>query len=534
METRREFLRTGAALAAGLAFPACARKRPPLRGRIVGQSDARGHLLRAGGPVAGVARREELPLAILGGGIAGLSAAWRLARAGVEEFALLELEDECGGTSIGGANEVSAFPWGAHYLPVPERGQRAVCELLAELGLARGFAPDGRLCVPETALVRDPKERIFFSGAWSEGLFCVDGADARDLGQLQRFEERVRGLAARRGPDGKRWFALPLAHSSQDPEALALDELSMAQWLEREGLDSPRLRWYVEYACRDDFGCSLSGTSAWAGLHYFAARLSESGREPAEFLAWPEGNAFLARALARAAQGRVRTGQVVLAIEPRGERVLVRVLDASTQALCEYSCARVICALPRFVARRLLSGLPELGFAMSPWVVANLTLRERPGSRGFPLAWDNVLRESESLGYVVATHQQDRTDARSVWTWYRPFVAADARAARESVLAASWEDWRDAVLGDLERAHEGLADCVETLDVWRWGHAMVRPEPGFVWSAARRAAARPAGRVHFAHTDLSAMALFEEAQWHGVRAAEEVLAARGASFESWL
>jgi hypothetical protein len=62
----------------------------------------------------------------------------------------------------------------------------------------------------------------------------------------------------------------------------------------------------------------------------------------------------------------------------------------------------------------------------------------------------------------------------------------------------------------------------------RWGHAMIRPRPGFVWGGARRAAARPYRAVHFANSDLSGVGLFEEAFYHGVRAAEEVLAARGA------
>ncbi len=382
--------------------------------------------------------------------------------------------------------------------------------------------------------MRDPKERLFFAGAWSEGLFCVDGASARDLEQLRRFEERMRAFAARRDARGRRWFALPMETSAQDPEALALDGISMAQWLAREGFDSPRLCWYVEYACRDDFGCTLANTSAWAGVHYFAARLTDRGHDPADFLTWPEGNAFLVRHLAGLAGSRARCGQLVLGIEPGPQRVLVRVLDVASGTLLELSAAHVICALPRFVARKLLPELGSEGFETSPWVVANLTLREAPASRGFPRCWDNVLVESESLGYVVATHQQDRTDARSVWTWYRPFPGVDARAERERVLAARWEDWRDEVLRDLERAHEGLAGCVESIDVWRWGHAMVRPVPGFVWGRARREAALSRGRVHFAHTDLSAMALFEEAQWHGVRAAQEVLAADGRAFESWL
>ncbi len=40
--------------------------------------------------------------------------------------------------------------------------------------------------------------------------------------------------------------------------------------------------------------------------------------------------------------------------------------------------------------------------------------------------------------------------------------------------------------------------------------------------------------MHFAHSDLSGVALFEEAFYHGLRAAEEVLTARDQPFESLL
>jgi hypothetical protein len=56
----------------------------------------------------------------------------------------------------------------------------------------------------------------------------------------------------------------------------------------------------------------------------------------------------------------------------------------------------------------------------------------------------------------------------------------------------------------------------------RWGHAMVQPRVGFVFGPSRRKAALPVGRLFFAHSDLSGLALFEEALHHGVRAAEEV------------
>jgi hypothetical protein len=56
---------------------------------------------------------------------------------------------------------------------------------------------------------------------------------------------------------------------------------------------------------------------------------------------------------------------------------------------------------------------------------------------------------------------------------------------------------------------------------------MIRPRPNFIWGGARAAAQKPFRGIHFAHTDLSGIALFEEAFDHGIRAAEEVLASRG-------
>ena len=58
---------------------------------------------------------------------------------------------------------------------------------------------------------------------------------------------------------------------------------------------------------------------------------------------------------------------------------------------------------------------------------------------------------------------------------------------------------------------------VDRLDVMRWGHAMIQPRPGFLWGAARKAAAQPYRGIHFGNTDLSGVALLEEAFYHGLR-----------------
>jgi hypothetical protein len=64
---------------------------------------------------------------------------------------------------------------------------------------------------------------------------------------------------------------------------------------------------------------------------------------------------------------------------------------------------------------------------------------------------------------------------------------------------------------------------------------MVRPTPGFMWGPARFAAQESLGdTLHFAHSDLGGMALFEEANWFGVKAAEKALTGLGRAGSSWL
>jgi phytoene dehydrogenase-like protein len=529
--SRRELFR--ACLGAGVAAAAC--RRPPavrFEGDLLGQSATRGHRVRDGFRPPPV-RRERVGVVILGAGASGLSAAWRLQRRGFSDFTVLELEDRPGGTSRSGENAVSAFPWGAHYVPTPLEASSDLAVLLREMQVIEGVDDEGRPVVGEQFLCRAPQERLFFGGAWSEGLYPRYGATKEDLRQLRAFEAEMEAFVGARDGRGRRVFMLPTVAAGSTPEIDALDRLSVAEWLDRRGYTSPRLRWYVEYACRDDYGCRLETTSAWAGAFYFASRVERPGERAAELVTWPEGNGALVAHLTRAAGPRLRTGVVVTDVLPRPDGVTVHAWDTAHEQPFAVEADHAIFALPQLLARHLVAPwrehpLPHLSaFDHSPWVVANLTLRGRPAERSFPSAWDNVLHDSRSLGYVVATHQAGRDHGRTVWTWYLPLTDESPRAAREVLLSADWKHWAEVVLADLRPAHPDLESLVERLDVWRWGHAMVRPTPGLLRGGALDAARRPLGRLHFAHTDLSGMALFEEAQAWGVRAADAVLATRG-------
>src|SRR5688572_21681636 len=178
---RREIL--AAFLGLPVAFAACRRTAvPPLpAGEIVGASDVFGHRLRDSQPIeVSTDAWEHVPVVIVGGGVAGLTAAWRLLKSGFEDFVLLELENAPGGTSRSGSNRFISFPWGAHYIPAPMKENRALVSLLDEVGVIEGRDKDGEPIIGEQFLCRDPEERVFYKGRWYEGLYLHAGETEDD------------------------------------------------------------------------------------------------------------------------------------------------------------------------------------------------------------------------------------------------------------------------------------------------------------------------------------------------------------------
>lgn len=598
--SRRELLQMlwGLPLAAGCRMQRRA-PRLPLAGELVGPSAARGHLLRdfATQPAPAPKRWIDTGVVIVGGGIAGLSAAWRLAERGQRDFVLLELESEVGGTACSSATQVTPFPWGAHYLPSPDRVNVDLLRLLEQVGAVDAYSASGEPIFAEQHLCRDPQERLFYKGRWYEGLYLQAGATAADRQQLDRFQLEIARWAAFRDDRARPAFALPTSRCSDDPALVELDRLSIDDWLDARKFTSSRLRWWVDYACRDDYGLRSADTSAWAGLFYFAARTaadaqatrflapgtkgsdSEPPGAPAAaataddsarpLLTWPEGNGRLVARLRETALTNIVTGALVVDVRSTGDPLAADEAPATAAVLggsrlapgasgsgagpasrtgatlalrpCEvialdaagqpvgYRADAVIFAAPQYVARHVVRALrvsrPAYldAFDYGPWLVANLHLRARPREASFPMAWDNVLYDSLGLGYVVATHQRGPEFGPTVLTYYYPFCERPAHEARELLWQMDWRDCAELCLTDLRIAHPDLDTLVERLDVYRWGHAMIRPRPGFIWGA-RRAAAQRCGPIHFANTDLSGMALFEEAFDRGIRAADDVLA----------
>jgi hypothetical protein len=542
---RREFIQVSSALAGLSLLSAACSPAKPIPGEIIGASSSVGHLLRDnkfGEPVSGFA----CEVAIIGGGISGLSAARWLKKHGINDITVLDLEQHVGGNAASGRNEVSAYPWGAHYIPTPNNDLPEYLEFLEEAGVITGHDDKGLPVYNDYYLCFDPQERLFINGSWQDGLIPRQGLPASDQSEITRFLHDMEGFRQALGSDGRPAFSIPVDTSSKDPVFTALDNRTLLVWLQENNYHSTYLHWYVNYCTRDDFGTTADTISAWTGIHYFACRKGiGSNARHYDVLTWPEGNGFLVSQLRQTIEACLKPNALAVKIAPRSEVAAhsdtadsnmdhedmeVRYYDTATRQLKAIWPKHIILAVPQFVANRLLPVTPERQAIVgtmhyTPWMVANLTVTHPADRRGSPLSWDNVIFDSPSLGYVEATHQQlAQLKDRKVLTYYYPLTGEDPVTARKKALQRSHGEWTELILADLKKVHPDIESTTQRIDIMLWGHAMAQPRPGWIHGGNRQLLQQSFNaNIHFAHTDLAGISIFEEGFYQGIKAANKIL-----------
>ena len=563
MLPRRQFCIAGAGVVATLAGCRADDDTAHIAGGFTGIQVERGHWMRdslqSGRAQPSPTRTFKTRVLIAGGGVAGLAAARALRLQGMDDFALLELEDSAGGNSRAGQIGGIACPQGAHYLPLPSDDAPEVQDLLEELGLRTRVA--GRWQYDERHLCHSPQERLFFNGEWQDGLLPLNGVGPDTLAQYQKFAALVaQARSATRWP-------LPVQNGALAPVQSALVAITFDKYLDQNGLSDAHLRWYLNYCCSDEYGAGIATVSAWAGIHYFASRHGfhapgTEGLEREGLLTWPEGNAWLTQRMAAPLGERLHTGRVVLRITSAKHGVEVDAFNTATQSMERWQAEQVVVALPVFVAARVVQNPPEFlrqaaaQVVYAPWLVANIhldrPLHDRPGAAP---SWDNVLygekgggevdgaqggtagepHGSTSLGYVDATHQNlQALPGPTVLTHYRALgdVAGGPSAGRKLLLNQPWSTWRNTILAELAIAHPDLAAKATRMDITRYGHAMAIPLPqangqiglkppsnnnNALSIKERNGQGHPQrsvlswDRLRFAHSDWAGYSVFEEA-----------------------
>ena len=546
---RRQLMATGlgAAWATIACQPAGQSANSHIGGGFTGAQLDRGHWMRdrlqSGKDWPQPSSVFKTRVVITGGGVAGLAAARALRQQGIDDFALLELEDVPGGNSRAGQLGGLACPLGAHYLPLPSDDAPEVQDLLEELGVRTRVA--GRWQYDERHLCHSPQERLFFDGEWQEGLLPMQGVGADTLAQYQRFATLVEQARTT-----TRW-TIPIQNGPPALVQSGLAAITFIAYLDQNGLNDAHLRWYLDYCCRDDYGAGIATVSAWAGIHYFASRHGfhvpggESG-EREGLLTWPEGNAWLTRQLATPLGERLHTGRVVVRIAHTQHGVEVDAFNTANQTLERWQAQRAVVALPVFVAAHVVQNPPDFlrqaarRVVYAPWLVANIhlasALHDRPGA---PPSWDNVLYDSVKttpgaaghggLGYVDASHQRLQAQpGATVLTHYRALGDYAGNVGRAVLLTRPWAAWRDEILAELSLAHPDLVAKATAVDITRYGHAMAIPVPQAngqigLWppsnmrkqlSKIERYPPRQVlawERLRFAHSDWAGYSVFEEA-----------------------
>jgi glycine/D-amino acid oxidase-like deaminating enzyme len=530
---RRTFLAAGAAAAALGSTAYWRLETLPVVVDYPGR--ALGHWLRdrPSDEVSAPTLRAEV--VIVGSGIAALTAAWKLSKEGVRDIVLIEGPEAFGNAAAVSAHGL-AYPTGAHYLPLPSLESLHVREMLYDLKVILADPFGERPYYDERYLLHAPSERVMFQNAWQDGYLPVDSVPASERDQHVTFFRRIEALAALRGADARRGFTVPIELASQDEQFLRLDRMTFTTWLDEQNFTAPTLRWYLDYCCRDDYGRSAGEISAYAGLHYFAARVGlAQNAERGAVLTWPEGTSALARGLLAKADlsaERVLKG-VALSIAGEGNGVRVAGVRHSGDAPGEafvVSARDAIIAMPLYVAKHVVKGLSTLGYEASlheppyaPWLVSNFIMHAFPEEQsGSALAWDNVVYGSHELGYVVSTHQdirQSRPD-KTAFSAYSALADMTPDAGRRWLDTASASDLVSRAARDLRSAYGWrLGPCVESVEITARGHAMASPGPGYRTNPGLLALRKVQGPMHFAHADLSGYSVFEEASWWGYRAA---------------
>ncbi|HUL85698.1 MAG TPA: FAD-dependent oxidoreductase [Actinomycetota bacterium] len=500
--SRRELLRYGGMVGAGAALAACS-----FGTKRSATNTASGHT------------PHDARVVVVGAGLAGLTAAYRLTQVGVP-VQLFEARDRIGGrcwTARGFAQGQTA-EHGGEFIDTRHVHIRG---LAAELHLEL----DDLFAAPHAG-ARWPN---FVDGSFlsnrtvnevSHRVAVAATAEARRIGV-------IRG--------GARPSTSAFSAGTATPAAVALDQLSMAEWLERAApgvLGSPMGRWFDE-SMAGWYGLNMDGLSAVNWMDYFV--ISAPGADERWHV--HGGNDQIATLTAeRLPAGTLRSRTPLQAMRARGDGAYQLTFAGIAQPVVA---DLVILALPFTTLRQVdlsssglsaarMASIREL--AMGDDVKLLLQYDRRPvtfdgWSGGMEHAdpdfetWESSLGEHGTAG-LLTVYAGGRTGAS--WTAEQPHGPAP-RALE------------DAIVRDIDRVIPGTAahrigtawSDLWTRDPWTQG-AYAAFAPG-QYTRFWGALARAEGNVHFAgeHTSTYSQGYLDGGVESGNRTAVEVMRALG-------
>ena len=463
---RRNFIKfvVAGSVASGCPVDLALLAAPPTSPSVDGENNEICHQVRDGHQFTRPAASARHDIVIVGGGMSGLSAAWFLRD---QDFLLLEKETHWGGNAYLEEYAGQAFATGSAYTAKSESGPKQLCKELGIQPLPIAD-PDGLIMNGE-----------FVPHAWRDGLDHLPyPKSVRE--SFRKFKQDMLkvDLLKRTGE----LDAVPLTTLLKDyaPELTA---------------------WWNTYG-PSNWGATAADTSALVGLGDFQDFASE---EPDDRQTFPGGLGAISRRVAErlsASHGdRMLAGATTVAVEQGKSGVTVTyVHQGQVKAVAAKA---VIMAAPKFIARRLVAGLPQaqqdaMGkLRYAPYPVVN-AIFDKPVFNGGYDTWcpGNTFTDVIVADWVIR-NQPGYRQKNNILTFYTPLREAErARLLTEEgardLAANVLRDWRRLLPGS-------NVDPVE-LHIYRRGHPMFMATPG-AYTKLIPAARQPMERVFFANTD---------------------------------
>ncbi len=465
----------------------------------------------AGLPAPALALPASGRVAIIGGGIAGLSALHHLAKAGIDAR-LYEARNRLGGRMYTQrTTDGQLFEAGGQLVNTDHADMHA---------LAREFA------VPLVDRKSGPHRSVILA----------DGAVASQA-ELARL---LAPLAARIARDSEAVDASPAT-------AAAIDRLSVAQYLDRHAalIRDPRVRALIESSIRTEYGSEPGDASALQLIF----NLPTVRGEHVEVLAGSDeryviagGSGRLAGAITDTHRDRIETGRRLQAIRETGSGIRLEFFDG-THVVAD----TVIVAVPAPILRQIDFAVPLPARWRDFIAQADLGRNEKLQVTASATPWLDVLGTGGELWDTAPPYAlgwdgtiQGGGDGKPVWTWFLGGEQVDAAAvAPPQPLAEAFARLTEVGIPGMARAVAGgvvrrTSWCREALTLGAYTNSapgqLTRFGPLF-WVESDAPAERQqavAGRVIFAgeHVSDAWVGFMNGGAQTGRLAAQAVIAAR--------
>lgn len=460
---------------------------------------------------------ERVALAIVGGGMAGLTAAYRLRR---HQPVLLEQAARFGGNSKGESWRGIDYATGAAYFVAPEAGT-PLARLYRELGVDKLWR---RKPAGHPVALAGKRYADFWAGTTAP----------KNRAPFRALRRYLRAILAGDYPE------IPALSAGQRRRVDDLDRGALAAHLRSVlgGPLHPHLATAVEHYCWSSFGAPASEVSAAAGLNFLAAEFGD-------IVATPGGNAAVAERLverlaAALPPEHLRAGATVFRVRETADGVELSYADGQGAVRTLHAQA-VVLACPKFVCAKILEGIePERLAAIGrlryrAYLVANVLL-ERPLRPDFYDLY--LLGEGRGkFGDLPASAaRQGATDivlgtyARpsrrgAVLTLYRPlpFDAGRAELFAEGAYGKYRAEFERQIAADILPLLGLKPEDVAELRLARWGHPLPVAATGLIAEGVTDRLRRPFGRrIFFAQQDNWALPALETAATEALLWAPEV------------